>query len=265
VYWTIPKEFKTVTAVRPQPDHLLINSLGKISYFKKNGNFIKEKRTGAGIRSGNFSPLKDGFVGRGIKIENNVLYITINFFDSNLEKRTELYRMKSPVQQTGKVELLKQSFLFHTYDNKVFVVGKEGFTISVLDHTGRLLFSINQKYEKRKFTAHDEKIVREVMKAKYKGRYDFIKDRIVFPAYFPEIQYFTIADDLIYAATWKKDKEKVEFFIFDLEGKLVKTLLIPFKFQTALHFYPFAIKNGKLYQLIENRKEEWELHANELK
>ena len=31
-------------------------------------------------------------------------------------------------------------------------------------------------------------------------------------------------------------------------------------------WYPYVIKNGKLYQLIENsNKEEWELHVTEIK
>jgi hypothetical protein len=260
-----PGEFKDFAVVMPQPDQLLINSTGKISYFKKDGTFIKEKKVGAGLGSGILFPLKEGYVGRGVAIENNTIYVTINFFDANLKKGAELYRMKSPLQQTGKIELLKQSFIFRTYDNKIFVAGKEGFIIDVLDYTGKPLFTINQKYEKRKFTDSDEKIMRDFLKEKYKDRFAFIKDRISLPAYFPEIQYFTVTDDLIYVVSWKIDKKKVEFFIFDIKGKLVKTLFIPVEFENAIYFYPFAIKKGTLYQLIDNEKEEWELHANAIK
>ncbi len=61
---------------------------------------------------------------------------------------------------------------------------------------------------------------------------------------------------------WKWENKRVEFFIFDLKGKLEKNIYIPFAFQDALRPYPAAIKNGKLYQLIENDEEEWELHIS---
>ena len=43
-----PKEFKMmITRIITQKDDLLINSFGKISFYSKNGKFIKEKQTGS--------------------------------------------------------------------------------------------------------------------------------------------------------------------------------------------------------------------------
>lgn len=261
-----PEEFKNFVSVKPLKEHLLINSMGKVSYFKKDGTFIKELKVGAGMFSRVFFPLEQGFIGRGMTMEDKVIYVTINFFDADLNKGKELYRMKSPQQQGGKIELLTQIFSYRTHENKIYVAGKKGFIIDVLDHTGKPLFSIRQKYEPRQFTAADEKIFRKSLKVQLKEQYEAAKDRIVFPGCFPEIQNFFIADNLIYVSTWKIGNDKVEFFIFDLEGKLVKKLFIPILFQTPLRPYPVGIKNGKLYQLIEKEDEEvWELHVNEIK
>lgn len=36
-----PREFKRYAFLYPLPNHLLVNSVGKISYFKKDGTFVK--------------------------------------------------------------------------------------------------------------------------------------------------------------------------------------------------------------------------------
>jgi hypothetical protein len=128
-----------------------------------------------GFSSVRFYPLGNGFVGRGSEEKNGILYVTVNFFDSHLKKGKELYRMKAVFQSAGKIEMLKQPFMYQTYDNKVYVAGKEGFIIDVSDHTGKLLVSINQKYEKRKFTADDEKKVRDALRLLYKQQYERLK------------------------------------------------------------------------------------------
>ena len=259
-----PQEFRGFAYITVQPDHLLINSVGKVSYYKKDGTFVKELKSPGGMMNNFFFPLDKGFVGAARSVEDQVLYVTLNAYDSNLNKGIELYRMKSPIQQTGKIELLKQAFTYRTHDNKIFVAGKEGFIIDVLDHTGKPLLSITQKYEQREFTADDEKALREVLKAQYRGQYEAVKDRLAFPSHYPEIQYFLIRDNKLYVATWKREGDKVEFFIFDLQGKLLKRLFVPFVFSNPIQPYPLDIRKGKVYQVIENEDEEWELHVNEI-
>lgn len=258
-----PQEFQGFVVVTPHEDQLLINSIAKISYYTKDGIFKKEQRTSAGIGSNLFYPLKEGFIGSGGSIDKNIHYVTINFYDSKLNKGKELFRMKAAGQQSGKIELLKRTFAYQTHDNKIYIIGEEGFLIDVMDHTGKKLFSIKQKeYKRRKFTSEDEKIIRNFIKKQFRQRYEFVKDRLAFPDYFPEILDFFIADNKIYVSTWKWENKRVEFFIFDLKGKLEKNIYIPFAFQDALRAYPVSIKNGKLYQLIENDEEEWELHIS---
>jgi len=261
-----PGEFKIFAIVTPQKDSILINSLGKLSYYTKDGILKKELKTKAGLGSALFYPLKNGFIGRGVALVDKKVYLTVNFFDSNLNKGKELNRMISPAQQAGKIELLKETFLYQTHDNKIFIACGKGFLLNSFDHTGKKLFSVDQKdYKKRKFTSEDEKKFREVLKSRFKAQYDMFKSRISFPDYFPEILNFFIADNKIYISTWKWENEKIEFFIYGLKGKLLKHLFIPFVFQNALEPYPAAIKNGKLYQLIENDDEEWELHIIDIK
>ena len=256
-----PQEFMGQVNVILQPDGLLVNSPGKISYYTKDGEFIKELKTGLGNM--NFWPLEKGFVGRGSIQDNQVFYVTVNLFDSHLKKGKELFRMESALQgESNKIEFLKQTFAYRTYRNKIFIVGKKGFIIDVLDRAGKHLFSIAQSYERLKFTSEDEKKMRKVLKTLYGSMYEGLKHRIVFPRYFPEIEDFIIVDNKVYVFTYRTENEKVEFFIFDIGGKLLKRIFVPFLNQRPMLPYPFSVKGGKLYQVVEGEDEEWELYIS---
>lgn len=259
-----PQEFKGTVHITPMADHLFINSAGKISFFSKDGNFIREMKSPTGFSSVRFCPLDNGFVGRGSERENGIYYVTVNFFDPRLKKGKELYRMKAVLQPAGKIELLKQPFIYQTYENVVYVAGKKGFIIDVLDHTGKPVFSINREYEKRKFTPRDEKEARDALRLLYKQQYEVLKNRLAFPDYFPGIADFLVIDNKIYVSTWKIEKNNNEFFIFDLKGKLMKRLFIPMVFMMPLEPYPYTIKKGTFFQLIETEDEIWELHADDI-
>ncbi len=258
-----PSEFKGYADIAIQPDHLLINSAGKLSYFTSEGKFIKELKAGAGLGNAKFFPLQKGFVGKGTARDAGKHYQTINFFDAQLQKGKELYRLPMPVDKAGKIQLLSRSFIYRTHANRIYAAGKEGFIIDVLDHEGTHLFSINQKLRRRPFTAADETAVRQVVKEVYHQHYQRLKNRLSFPQYFPEIMDFFIADNKLYTATWQIKDTKIQFFIFDLTGKPLASPYIPFLFENPVQPYPASIKKGKLYQVVENEEtEEWELHMS---
>ena len=59
-----PKEFRlsddNMVFLSVQPDHLMVNSVGRITYFKKNGDYINERLNSAGLW---MVPLGRNFVG----------------------------------------------------------------------------------------------------------------------------------------------------------------------------------------------------------
>jgi hypothetical protein len=84
-----------------------------------------------------------------------------------------------------------------------------------------------------------------------------------FPDYFPPISSFFIDNNKVYAGTYNLQGDTLEFYIFSLKGKLLKKQFVTFSFiEGSLQPYPLTMKNGKLYQLIENEEEEWELHVS---
>ena len=257
-----PQEFLRYAHVFPQPDHLMINSQGKISFFTKNGTFIKELKTSGGMGGGHFfQPMKDGYVGRRIITDNKVVYFAMFHFDAQLNEIKEIYRVKSVRQPGGKVHMFKQTAFHRTYQDKLFVSGKPGFHIDVVDANGKLLYTVKHDYKPLKFTSQDEKEVREHMKRQTGTRYALLKDRLSFPQYFPEISFFLPRDEKLYVATWKRKGNRLEFLVFDSKGKLLKQVFVPCKFLAGLRISPLDIHKGKFYQVIENENEELELHV----
>lgn len=89
---------------------------------------------------------------------------------------------------------------------------------------------------------------------------------ITFPAYFPAIRNYYIAGKKIYVITYKKKDDKTECLIFNITGKFLKRVFLPYTYVNTIDEYPAAIKNGKLYQLNENQEmEQWELDVTEIK
>ncbi len=261
-----PQEFAKLPGINVAVDatgkNLLINSFGKISYFKKDGTFEKEiKAKGLAFY---LRALKDGYAGMGRAVEDGVVYNTINLFDAELNPVKEIARMK--VMKTGgKIQILKRSFSFQVYKDQLYVVGEEGLSVDVYDHTGKKLRSITHPYEKLKFEPKAEEVIRANMKRQYGPQYEALKNNLDFPDYFPEIRNLFVDDGKVVVSTWKNDNGKIELYIFDLKGNLVKKNFIKMAVRDdGMTPYPTAIQKNKLYQLIENEDEEWEFHISKL-
>jgi hypothetical protein len=110
----------------------------------------------------------------------------------------------------------------------------------------------------------DEKKAGDALRLLYKQQYEELTHRLAFPDYFPGIEDFQVTDNKIYVSTWKVENGGNEWFIFDLQGKLLKRLFVPIAFLMPLEPYPYTVKNDNLYQLIENENEQWELYANRI-
>lgn len=246
--------------INVQPDYFLVNSLKKISFFTKRGEFIKETRALSGSM---FKALGENFVGRGNTLENKTAYRTINIYDSNLKKVKELFRKEAG--QVGKginpVELMKRP-LFYISGNRIVFEGQEGVLL-IFNTTGGKIFSIAPPYDRIKFTREDKVNFERDFKIhpRFASLYEVIKNQIEYPEYYPLIRHFTVSDKKIYVLTYKERNGKSEFFVFSLAGQLLKKVMLPVKTKDAFEPYPYTISKGKLYQIADNEEtEKWELY-----
>lgn len=265
-----PTEFKVAPQLpiflMPVNDEIVINSIGKLSFFTKKGAFKREMKT-IGFNMV-FLPIGKKFAGIGIKQEDRIIYRTLNLYGSDLKLEKEFFRAKRELQLgAGTINILERSFSFYTYDNKIFVSGKKGFVIDVFDEKANFMFSINREYQPLTFSNEDEKNYLNYLKSHPSSRNNFenIKHRLHFPETYPVIYTFFVSANKVYILTYKKKDNKNELFIYDTKGKFIKATYITVLSRDPVEPFPMWIENQKLYQLVENENEEWELHIVEIK
>jgi hypothetical protein len=271
-----PQEFQVLphvpVSVDVSTDKLIVFSIRKISYFTKEGEFIREVRAlGLALRLIRFG---DYFLGWSQTRDEGIIYSTVNIFDKNLTKIKEVYRVKDSYQGPGRgYHALPTVFTYQTYENKILVPGQDDATVDVFEFNSDLkkLFSIRVDQKPIKIGQEFKDQLTQYYKTAPETReiYETMLKPLFFPDHLPVILDFFVdsADNgTIYIITWKKEAGKNDFYTYDMTGKFKKQVTIPLKYQNAFSTYPALIKNGKLYQLVEDEKREvWELYITEIK
>lgn len=268
-----PKEFRVHSSgfgvgVIPQkkPDVLVVNSLGKVSYFTKQGTFIKEFKTGSNDA---FSPLGDNFIGTRDVLEGKEMFHTLNIYDGRFKKVRELMRWLHPIQDSKMEILLVPLYTqHHICDGKIFAAPGSDLIIHVFNGKGEKLYSLEHPYEKLKVTEEHKTTTLDFFKTdpRWRNNFELIKSMARFPDYFPAIRFFQVNDGGVYVQTYGEKEGKSEFYIFDIRGKFVKKVYVPFVDDMGINIVPrHTVAGGKLYQLAANDEtEEWELRIHEL-
>lgn len=271
-----PQEFKLIPntgkglGIYPGKDALVLNSLGKISFFSKNGKFIKEMKVES--ETSKLLPIDSKFICLEVSIGlGPSMNSTLTLYDSRLNKIKEIKRLK--LVKGGIAKLPKTPSTYSLWDNKIVTPGDgEGISIDIYDVDGNKVLSINKEYKPLKVTDRYKKAFYEALDRSPQAKkfpeeqFKQFKKMFKFKDYFPSIQSFWCADGKIYVQTYLQKDKKCEFFVFDFNGKLLKRIFLPVVYMDGYERYPTAVKNEKLYQLIEDEDEEvWELHITEIK
>lgn len=263
-----PQEFLKHTQipliVDVNTDSITVNGMARLSYFTKAGEFQKAVKTP--WQHGRFIPFGDSFVGWNSLGVENVTFSTLNILDSNFTNPKEISRREMP-PQGGEIHLLRDPSIFRVNGNRLFVANQKEFVIDVFNEKGKMVYSIAREYEKRKVSDTDKEGIMDYFRKdpRFRAIFERFKNRLRFPGYFPAIRDFCVDNGTLYVRTYKKTRGKTEFFILNLEGKLLKTVFLPIVEKDGKESYPYTIKNEKVYQLIENSDEEWELHILPIK
>lgn len=262
-----PQEFKINSAmaepltIEIQPGYISVNSVGKVSLFTLDGEFIKEEKAN---NARWFLPLGKNFVGNSFAMVNNTLFRTINIYDAGLKKIKEIYREEFYMQlHKGQKVLMSQSDdKVKVLNDRIFVSGKEGFVFNIYDNTGKLLHTIKREHEKRKFKDIHKKLIKDYFRLEHNKLYTLIKDKIEFPEHFPAFHNFYPGSRYLYIESHIEKDEKVKFLIYDPKGELIKQVFLPLFRKSLVDDFPLDFYEGKLYQMVENEKtQDWELHV----
>jgi hypothetical protein len=253
-----------------RPDYLIVNSVFKVLYFTKDGEYVKEYRiaeTGGRM----VEPLGNQFVGKTFNNKKGVLYHGVAIYDANLNGIKEIYHHKHGWQ--GSVAefnpLTMEQAAFEICGDKIFVLDGTRSMIIAFNSKGEKLFTIIHNDDLVKFTdKHKEEMVQNYkLNPSWKVYYETRKRYFKFPVYFPPIRWYYIdpIEKKIYLETEKVENHKRKYILYDFNGKLIKTIMLPIE-QIKVLGNLTAFHGGKCYQLFENEETEvCELFITEVK
>lgn len=259
-----PAEFKLTLGIlgldlKLYPDYILVNSLNKISYFTRKGEFIKEKPIGT--RS--MFEFRDKAIGTSMAASGK-LYRYFNFYNGKGEKIKEICSQVEPVIRGNGAALLdllgQVSPRMQMSENRIFIGGKQALEIEIYDENGNFLKAIKRDVEKRAVTGDEKTQFIEAYKVHtlYRTFWERIKPGIKSPDFFPAYKTFFVSGQTVYVQTFTQKEGKTRFLVFDEDGKYLKTYFLPLAYENILTPYLYTIDSGKLYQLVEN-EDQWEL------
>jgi hypothetical protein len=249
-------------------DHIAANSTGRLSYFSRKGNFIRELKLPYGINA-KFLSLGDQLLGF-LPLKDGKLSVTL--FDSDLKKQKEIFNCDywfnlQSRKQANFFDRASDTLYVSVYKDRIYIARGDAplFGIHVFDFKGNILFSVEHDTEMLTIPASFVDEIHEHFKIKFQwGANHFIKN-LNLPKHFPAIRHFSVADEKIYVLTFKQLSNTREVLVFDIKGKLLKTVFLPIKEMNPEHLCPFSFYEEKFYQLIfDEETENWELHVTDI-
>jgi hypothetical protein len=248
--------------VAVSPEYIIVNDISKMLFFTKEGEYVKE------IRKSNpnsiFEYWQEMIIGKTIKSETGIDYIDIGFFNKELTSIKELFKVKNSFQarriENGFNPLTQDYIKMRSSKDKIYINDEEG-NIIAFDRSGKQVFVIDRTFEKVPVTSqHKERI-----NAYYKEQpgirpiFEGIKQFMRFPEFFPKLRDYFVTDSRLYVVPYEKDPGNSNIYVFDNNGAFKEKRPLKLKEKNIFEFYPYCIHDGKLYQLVENDNEEWEL------
>jgi hypothetical protein len=274
-----PMEFSRFVTLTPLRDRLWINSMGKISVFSLKGDFMEVKKSPGQFRT-LVLPLGDKHIGRLMQRGDEGMSSSLVLFDAGMNKLKELAPLPfgggpgggGPGGRGGRPgagaslvfpmtpSLMAgngQTAAVAAWDTfRILLVADGGKSVKTVEKTGFQRPSLGQS---------DKKAYEESLKRRFGTRWPQMKERISFGEFYPALgELFFDGSDLI-ATTWKMEKTLTQVYRFAPDGRELGVLLLPLRNQAPLERFPLTVGNGRVYQLVENEDEEWELVVTELK
>jgi hypothetical protein len=275
-----PAEFQFINYIHVLPDRLCIGQGQKLSYFSKNGEFLKTI-TYPNPDTGTYIPLGSNFVGTRYLPDDPkspLATMAVNLYDSKFKLVKELYRAdihKFVVYNFEKekrdVWYVRDRFRYEVCDDRLYIGNTgAGFFFAVFNGRGERLYDINRSYEKRKISGGDIKKMmaelREALGEQEFNRRKSIINEYLFAEYYPAYEDFRIAEGKIYVFSYPVPNRPIVTTIMDPRGNLLREIEIPGSERHGLYGYQsYCVYKGKYYHMLYNyESDKWELHVENL-
>lgn len=258
-----PGEFDFMYVIRAFKDHLDISGSHKLARFSLDGDYISEVAVTVGGFKGAFYRLGDGYVVRDFNFAENGTTTTIRLYNKDFKLVREI-GARTTSQVVTKINMVADYYAPWVVGDQVYVINAaQDSVVTVYDRNGVQQKEIRLPLEPVKMTAAlKETIVKPVKESLGRAiRWEDYEKRLFFPGQTPGLDYFEVVEGKFVARTYKYRQDKVEFAVFDEQGRELRRLDLPFTGRLSNGIL-FCFYQGRYFYLRENPEEEiWELHA----
>jgi hypothetical protein len=257
-----PNVYDNQVVIVPQSDNLFFHNRERFLYFSKNGEYQSEINCHRVFLKA--YPFHDGFVALGFKDHHFVL----SLYSSDLKELKELYR--KPVNNPRKARKRRENkilILHHTRmkyipgKDKIYLLTGNEFKIQVFNRQGIRISPIKARYHRLKITD----LMKEKIMAYYRSEsfwrrsWERVKNRFSIGEYYPAIKTFFLDQQRIYVQTHETRKDLTRIWTFKHSGKLLGRAWVKISRENIMKHYLYTIHNQKLYQLVPDEADRWQL------
>lgn len=217
----------------------------RLVYFSAEGNFLKTVSTAKVLGlSGIVFDSKGNIFARQFSMAEKRLIWEVKKYTPDLSPLYTIDSVDFPNPLEGKINPFRFiSILYELSNNDYLFYGNtKDYDIRVFSPDGKLVRKILKDYNPMKITEEDKRDILSKIPDVGFG----VKDRIVFPDYYPPYQLFSVDEEgRLIVRTNEKGKTKGEYYydVFDPEGKYIAKIL--------LRVTPRIWKGKKLYAIEE--------------
>lgn len=245
-------------------EKIIVYSIGKTSFFKKDGSFIQEMRsTRFGLKT-----IGDNFVGYGFLQDKGIPFTTISMYNSDGEIIKEFHREKAFSINQSQINLFDMRSSFFMVANEKIFVERDKNRIDIFDKDGSLLSSIVPEIAQVPVSKETKAGFRLYLETdpQFKAFYPVIRDRLFIPNKYPSICLFDVVKDRIFIMTFYENDRGRKVLEYSISGRMIHTHIINGFYSALFLPLPYAFDTNHFYQLHENDEEEiWELKITSLR
>ena len=258
-----PGEFDFMYTIRVFKDHLDVPGSHKLVRLSLEGDYLSEVTVAVGVFKGAVYRLGDGYVVRDVSFDEKAATTTIRLYDKDFKLVQEIGARKESTGLT-KINLVANYYAPRVVGNELYVIdAAQESVVAVYDRNGVRQREIRLPLEPLKMTAALKEAVIKPLKENWTGmmRWEDYEKRLFFPDQTPGLDYFDILDGKFVARSYKYRQDRVEFAVFDLQGREFRRMDLPFTGRLSNGIL-FCFYQGRYFYLRENPEEEvWELHV----
>jgi len=259
-----PGEFDFMYTIRVREGRLDAIASHKYVRYSLDGEYIDELKFLVPVFKGGIDRVGPNFLVGDYAFDPPSSAKTIRLYDGKFKLLREIGIWKD-TQVFGKLNPAPNYQTFRVSGDRMYIVETSRETkVTVRDADGNVLEEIRLPLEPAKMTAALKSSIIKALKDSYGpdlSRWDRVEKMLVFSDYAPGLDWFDVADGMFIARTYRYRGDEVEFAFFDMAGKEIKRMFLPFTGRNS-NGIPFCVHEGLFYYLKMNEADDtYELHA----